>query len=74
MPQELETLPSSRSEYFKDSDVELIQLAPKAPCDHLFMYQSSREVECKRCHAGYVLGPVDELRDNHIYHNGQFVI
>lgn len=74
MPQELNELPVSKNEYWKDSEVELIQLAPKTPCEHTFRHIKSMEVECIKCRAGYYLGPLDRLIDGHLYHNEQLVI
>jgi hypothetical protein len=70
---DLESLPPSANEFWELAEVEIHELKKPKDCDHFFIHKSSREVECRKCFAGYYLGPTDSVRGGHIYHGSQFV-
>lgn len=74
MPQELENLPKSSDEYWKEAEVELLQIKKTEPCEHHFKHRTGLEVECQKCHTGYVLMAPLRLKDGHIYSEDLLVI
>lgn len=79
MPEEtkgekLKELPASDDKWWGPADKYSIELEKPKPCKHHFVRISGREVECKQCNAGFFLGPDTELKDGHLYHQGQFMI
>lgn len=51
----LPALPGSSDEYWEHSSTEQTYPREGKECDHKFVHRSSLEVECVKCHAGFVL-------------------
>lgn len=66
-----------KEEIKKADEGELIQVKPSATCtkgNHVFVQVSGTEAECPRCHVGYGLGVGAEVKDGHIYIQGELVL
>ena len=56
-------------------DADMHKVKPKHNnCRHEFVRLNSREVECKFCHAGYVLDKRSILKNGRIYINNKLAI
>ena len=75
MPKEaLDNLPSNENKKFwRDAEVEVIELKEPKECEHFFIHRSSQEVECRKCHVGYYLSIGDRVQNGHIYHYEKLV-
>ena len=74
--EKLSELPASEDKFWEHSDVNKIDMTKRGleKCDHYFIHRTAREVECKKCHIGFVLGVDWYIENKHIYYNGKFVI
>lgn len=71
----LEPLPKNSDPYWKDAEVETIEIKKTHGCDHHFIHETAQEVSCIKCKVGYWLSIGWKLVDGHIYDkNGDFVI
>lgn len=56
---------------------ESFDIEVKAPqkCEHggSFKYVTPREIECQKCHVGFVLSGSDRLIDGHLYSSDKLV-
>jgi len=41
---------------------------------HLFIMTSGTEAECKKCHIGFFLPTGAEVKEDHIYMNGELMV
>lgn len=71
----LGTLPPSGDEfwqYSKKFNHDMNKIEQK--CNHFFKRMNGREVECVKCHIGFVLGVGWLLKDGHIYKGKEKVL
>jgi|GEM_PF-3586814 len=76
MKDKLPDLPDSHNEFWKDAETYKVKL-DKSVCDHRLIYNKITEgitAECTKCHAGWILSPGAEIKNNHIYLHGELVI
>ena len=60
MPQErkdIENLPSSDTKFWEFAEVDKTEIIVQPDCEHYFKHRSGVEIECIKCHVGYVLSP-----------------
>ena len=66
-----------KQELNKTLEGEVITIQRKTNCDkglHFFIRKSGTEVVCTKCPIGYPVGPSIQLKDGHLYKEGQFLI
>lgn len=75
MVQELDDLPKSGSKYWTDVDADVEVHTPHLKhCEHVFARTAGNEVECTKCHIGFISTPDFKLKDGHIYLGNKLVI
>lgn len=67
MVQRLGSLPKSDDEYWDRADTHLTEMRDEPKCKHYIVRLSGKEVECKKCHMGFFVGPRDRVRSGHLY-------
>lgn len=73
---ELDPLPKSEGEFWKEAQTERIKLGPSVTCErreHEFV-RYGRDAKCRKCPTGYILSGQEEVKGGHIYLKGQFLI
>lgn len=68
---ELDILPASDDEFWKDSEVIKKEIK-HTKCDHAFRYVG-QNAECEKCRAGFVLGKGWNIKNKKIYFDEQLV-
>jgi len=69
----LDDLPPNDDSFWDKADV-LVHKIKTNKCEHEFIRNSGYSVECKKCHAGYFIGPGYTIKEGHIYNSGQFLV
>lgn len=70
----LDPLPASNDEYWKEAEVNKHEIKPPEACEHLFVRSSGTEVKCKKCPVGFIVTPDIELRDGHLFKHGSLMV
>lgn len=72
---DISDLPRKGSKYWTevDADVKLHTLHYQE-CKHEFAFNTTNEVECKKCHIGFFLGTRGSLKDGHVYIDGKLAV
>lgn len=75
MAQRLDALPRKGAKYWTDVDADIKLHTPHLKeCTHEFAQVSANELECKKCHIGFISTPDFKLKDGHIYKGDKLVI
>lgn len=67
-------LPPTSDEYWKEANVNKHEITKPVLCEHSFVRMTGMEVRCAKCPIGFIVSPLEELKDGHIYRHGSLMI
>ena len=72
----LSELPASDDEFWEYAETNVIDMKKREAkkCSHSFIHRGSREVECIKCHMGFMLGLGWHIKNKHVYYKDKLVI
>ncbi len=74
---DLEPLPANNHPFWKGAEKNEFKIGEKLNCDikkHFFIQDGAQNATCQNCNVGYNLPVGSDVRNGHIYINGQLVI
>lgn len=66
-------LPESSDEFWQEADKHSKKVEHTL-CDHSFVHKSATNVECEKCHIGFVLAKDWNIKNKKLYYNDTFVV